>query len=282
MGQQMMSHLYKEFNNIIINCLNKGAERFALVPFGENGMLVKQILQERYNISDILLVDNYLYKYNNNVKCFADLDNSDIEKRYFIVTSAIGEITDWVKKYVPDERLYIPHFISMDDQKFSYGPLSEPGHEIDAIGKFCSTAEGSCVVPNHPLKTVSTHEFMYSSYHFPKIKIEQERLRWEEFNPKKTKIGNDVWIGRNVIILNGASIGNGAVIGAGAVVTKDIPDYAVAVGNPARVIKYRFTQEQIDKLNEIKWWDWSLEKIENCYEDFKDINIFLQKHYKEE
>lgn len=67
-----------------------------------------------------------------------------------------------------------------------------------------------------------------------------------------------------------------------AVVTKDIPDYAVAVGNPARVIKYRFTQEQIDKLNEIKWWDWQLEKIEACYEDFMDINIFLQKHYKEE
>ena len=277
-----MSHLYKEFNNIVLNCLSNGIERFAIVPFGENGMLLKQILQERYNISDIILIDNYLYQYNNNVRQFADLDNSDIAKRHFIVTSALEEIMDCVKKFVPDEQIHIPHFISLDDNKFSYGPLSESCHEIDTIGRFCSTAEGSCVVPNHPLRSVSTHEFMYSSYHFPQIKIEYERLKWEEFNPKKTKIGNDVWIGRNVIKLNGASIGNGAVIGAGSVVTKDIPDYAVAVGNPARVIKYRFTQEQIEKLNDIKWWDWSLEEIEACYEDFKDINIFLQKHYKKD
>ena len=277
-----MSYLYKKFNNIVLNCFSNGIERFAIVPFGENGMLLKQILQERYNISDIILIDNYLYQYNNNVRQFADLDNSDIAKRHFIVTSALEEIMDCVKKFVPDEQIHIPHFISLDDNKFSYGPLSESCHEIDTIGRFCSTAEGSCVVPNHPLRSVSTHEFMYSSYHFPQIKIEYERLKWEEFNPKKTKIGNDVWIGRNVIILNGASIGNGAVIGAGSVVTKDIPDYAVAVGNPARVIKYRFTQEQIEKLNDIKWWDWSLEEIEACYEDFKDINIFLQKHYKKD
>lgn len=277
-----MSYLYKKFNNIVLNCLSNGIERFAIVPFGENGMLLKQILQERYNISDIILIDNYLYQYNNNVRQFADLDNSDIAKRHFIVTSALEEIMDCVKKFVPDEQIHIPHFISLDDNKFSYGPLSESCHEIDTIGRFCSTAEGSCVVPNHPLRSVSTHEFMYSSYHFPQIKIEYERLKWEEFNPKKTKIGNDVWIGRNVIILNGASIGNGAVIGAGSVVTKDIPDYAVAVGNPVRVIKYRFTQEQIEKLNDIKWWDWSLEEIEACYEDFKDINIFLQKHYKKD
>ena len=276
-----MSFLYREFNNIIINCLNKGAKKYAIVPFGENGMLLKQILQERYGITDILLIDNYLYKFNDNVRFLTDLDTCDIEGRFFIVTSAIDEIIDNLKETVPTEQLYIPHFISQNDNKFTYGPLNESCHEIDMIGRFCSTAEGSCVVPNHPMHSVSTHEFMYSSYHFPQIKIENERLKWEEFNPKKSRIGNDVWIGRNVIILNGASIGNGAVVGAGAVVTKDVPDYAIAVGNPARVIKYRFTQEQIEKLNTIKWWDWPLEKIQSCYEDFKDIDVFLQKHYNE-
>lgn len=279
-----MGHLYGEFNSIIVDCLSRGVQKFAIVPLGENGMLLKQILQERYSITDILLVDNYLNKFNDNVKVLADLDTCDIEGRSFIVTSEIDEIIDILKIIVPKEQLYIPYFtpqnVSKNDSKFSYGPLSESCFDIDSIGKFCSTAEGSCVVANHPLSAVSTHEFMYSSYHFPQIKIEQKRLGWQEFNPKKTKIGNDVWVGRNVIILNGASIGNGAVVGAGAVVTKDIPDYAIAVGNPARVIKYRFTQEQIDKLNEIKWWDWPLEKIEACYEDFKDINLFLQKHYK--
>lgn len=76
-------------------------------------------------------------------------------------------------------------------------------------------------------------------------------------------IGNDVWIGQGVSIVRkkGLTIGNGAVIGAGAVVTKSIPDYAIAVGIPAKVIKYRFSEDVIEKLLEIKWWDWPKEKI---------------------
>jgi len=76
-------------------------------------------------------------------------------------------------------------------------------------------------------------------------------------------IGNDVWIGQGVTIVRkaGLTIGNGAVIGAGAVVTKSIPDYAIAVGIPAKVIKYRFSEDVIKKLLEIRWWDWPKEKI---------------------
>lgn len=72
--------------------------------------------------------------------------------------------------------------------------------------------------------------------------------------PKQTKIENDVWIGGNAIILQGVSIGNGAVIGAGAVVNKDIPDYAIAVGVPAKIVKYRFNEEKIHRLIESEWW----------------------------
>ena len=75
-------------------------------------------------------------------------------------------------------------------------------------------------------------------------------------------IGNAVWIADNVTILAGAQIGDGAVIGAGAIVTKNIPPYAIAVGNPARVIKKRFSEQIIDQLLEIKWWDWSEKKLE--------------------
>lgn len=75
------------------------------------------------------------------------------------------------------------------------------------------------------------------------------------------KIGNDVWIGRDVTILPSVNIGDGAVIGTGAVVNRDIPPYAIAVGVPAKVIKYRFTPDEIEKLLKIKWWNWTDEQI---------------------
>lgn len=71
---------------------------------------------------------------------------------------------------------------------------------------------------------------------------------------KTTVIGNDVWIGSNVVILGGLNIGDGAVIGAGAVVTKDVQPYSIVVGNPAREIKKRFSEQIISDLMEIKWW----------------------------
>ncbi|TGV65023.1 CatB-related O-acetyltransferase, partial [Mesorhizobium sp. M00.F.Ca.ET.158.01.1.1] len=70
-------------------------------------------------------------------------------------------------------------------------------------------------------------------------------------------VGHDVWIGARAIILSGVTIGNGAVIGAGAIVTGGIPPYAIAVGNPARILRYRFAPDVIDRLQSLKWWDWS-------------------------
>lgn len=76
----------------------------------------------------------------------------------------------------------------------------------------------------------------------------------------KVTIGNDVWIGAGTIILPNIKIGNGVIIAAGAVVTKDIPDYAMVGGVPAKVIKYRFNPQEIEILNKVKWWNWSDEK----------------------
>ena len=78
---------------------------------------------------------------------------------------------------------------------------------------------------------------------------------------------------------NGVRIGNGVRAAAGAVITKDVPDYAIVAGVPARIIGYRFSKEEIEKLNKIAWWDWPIEKIRDCYDDFIDIKIFLEKHY---
>ena len=95
----------------------------------------------------------------------------------------------------------------------------------------------------------------------------------------KSKIGNDVWLGRNVIITNGANIGNGVIAAAGAVITKDVPDYAVVAGVPAKIVKYRYTKEQIAALNKIAWWDWTDEEIRDRFADFYlPVDDFIKKY----
>jgi len=95
---------------------------------------------------------------------------------------------------------------------------------------------------------------------------------------EKIVIGSDVWIGRNATLLGNITIGDGAIIGAFSVVAKDIPPYAVVVGNPAVIKRYRFTSEQIEALLTIKWWLWSSQNVEENKEEMKDMDIFLKKH----
>lgn len=126
------------------------------------------------------------------------------------------------------------------------------------IGKFCSIAAGVQIIlgGNHHMDWVSTYAFYQEIDKFDNWKEERRYVL-----RGNVEIGNDVWIGRNALILSGAKIGDGAVIGAGAVVAGNIPPYSIAVGNPAKVIKYRFSPEQIGKLLLIRWWDWPDEKI---------------------
>lgn len=80
-------------------------------------------------------------------------------------------------------------------------------------------------------------------------------------NKGDTVVGNDVWIGFNAIIMPGVHIGNGAIVGTNALVTKDVPDYAIVGGNPAKIIRMRFDEKTVSRLLELKWWDWDIEKI---------------------
>lgn len=78
---------------------------------------------------------------------------------------------------------------------------------------------------------------------------------------KVTHIGNDVWVGANAIVLDGVSIGNGVIVAAGAVVTNSVPDYAIVGGIPARVLRMRFCEEDIERLNELQWWNLSISEL---------------------
>lgn len=158
----------------------------------------------------------------------------------------------------------------------SVGDFSYVGTEVrlnyTSLGKFCSIGPGVCAgLGVHPVtKFVSSSNWFYSN------NPDQEELPYfEEY--KKTTIGNDVWIGAKAVIIDGVTIGDGAVVGAGAVVTKDIPPFAVAVGVPARVIKYRFNPEEISFLEDYKWWDREKSWIMENRPLFKDIQGFRKK-----
>ena len=123
------------------------------------------------------------------------------------------------------------------------------------IGKYCSIARYVSIQEDyHNPDRVTTY--------FLERNLLDQPLRDNAMISKgKITIGNDVWVGAGAQILSGVTIGDGAIVGAGAIVTKDIPPYAIAGGNPAKVIKFRFDQSKIDELMELAWWDWSTEKI---------------------
>jgi acetyltransferase-like isoleucine patch superfamily enzyme len=91
-------------------------------------------------------------------------------------------------------------------------------------------------------------------------------------------IGNDVWVGRDAVLLADLTVGDGAIVGAFAVVAKDVPPYAVVVGNPARVIRYRFDRPTVDALLRIRWWDWPEDLIAERAEDLRDVRALVARH----
>lgn len=142
------------------------------------------------------------------------------------------------------------------------------------VGRYCSIAH------RVTFEVGLNHDYRYATtYPFDDVRINDpvNINHFDDANKNQIVIGNDVWIGCDVIILGGVHIGNGAVIGAGAVVAKDVPPYAIVVGNPARVIKYRFEPEVIQRLQNIKWWYWPAEQIRAKYPLMKDIDHFLEE-----
>ena len=127
------------------------------------------------------------------------------------------------------------------------------------IGKFCMIASGVTFImngANHLTDAISTYPFAIFGNGWDGA---MERKSYPTRGD--TKIGNDVWVGYKATIMAGVEIGDGAIIAANSVVAKNVAPYSIVGGNPAREIRKRFTEEQIEKLLEIKWWDWPIEKI---------------------
>ncbi len=138
-----------------------------------------------------------------------------------------------------------------------------------SIGKFCSIAAMTRINPgNHPMQRPSQSHFTYrASAYFPGERDEDAFFAWRRAH--RVVIGHDVWIGHGAIVLPGRSIGTGAVVAAGSVVTKDVSDYTIVAGNPARLVRQRFPQAIAEGLKRLAWWDWSHERLHAALADFR-------------
>ena len=164
--------------------------------------------------------------------------------------------------------------------RHTYGNITLVGEESRLeVGGFCSIGIG-CVVfigQYHRSDFVTTYPFNRLGY------WQAEELTGHPTSKGDVFIENDVWIGMGVSILSGVTIGDGAVIGTRSVVTKDVEPYSFVAGNPARHIRHRFSQNVIDKLLKIRWWDWDDERIKEAIPWLFDSDMaeFISRYYRE-
>lgn len=182
------------------------------------------------------------------------------------------------------------------DSKTSFTSKSALRHNVKAfnviIGDYSSIGIGSCVanaiigrftviardcyigVGVHPTNYLTTHSIFYKNRPW---NIHQDWVKHLDFDEAPiSHIGNDVWIGTRAIVMDGVTIGDGAIIAAGAVVTKDVPSFAVVGGVPAKIIKYRFSSEIIERLKVIQWWNLPDEEITKVVELFHTPNPTIE------
>ena len=142
------------------------------------------------------------------------------------------------------------------------------------VGKFCSIAGGVSVgLATHTINHISTSPIFTQKHNSLGVSWAQHNF---ESPYKPIVIGNDVWIGSRAIVLGGINIGNGAIIAAGAVVTKDVPPYAIVGGVPARIIRYRFSEDIIKRLCDINWWDYSDDLLRSSINVFQKADCSLE------
>lgn len=208
-----------------------------------------KILYKKIDISPRAFIFNTKFEGLNKIEGGVVISNCSIGYGTYIVGNGIGSINS--------------HFNFCD------------------IGKYCSIAHNVEILSaSHVYNNVSSYPFFSYSNSF----CFDNNKKDVDSKESKTIIESDVWIGANVTIIGGCRIGNGSVIAAGAVVTKDVPNYAIVAGVPARIIKYRFDEIKINELLKIEWWNWSIDKIKENINVIMSDNVenFINKFNKDE
>ena len=185
-------------------------------------------------------------------------DCGNLDEKSMLEKTNMGVLKDLINKGIAEIGDYTygnPAIIKFDDTNRL------------KIGKFCSIANEVTIL----LEGEHRHDWITT---YP-LEYEFEDLMIGEYRKSKGSviIGNDVWIGQGAKILSGVTIGDGAVIGAYSVITKDVPSYAIVVGNPQQIIKYRFSENKINFLKNLKWWNWSFDKIKENIKILSSSNI---------
>ena len=152
---------------------------------------------------------------------------------------------------------YFTHSGTVEETAGILAPYLFPtSREKLVIGRYAQIARGSYFISsdaNHPMDGFTTYPFRI---------FKPETFGYPDLPYRDTIVGHDVWIGHNATIMSGVTIGHGAIVAAESVVTRDVPPYAIVGGNPARLIRMRFSDTVIERLLKIAWWDWPLGKVE--------------------
>jgi len=153
------------------------------------------------------------------------------------------------------------------------------GEDYLEIGSFVSiSADVKIVLANHDTAAVSLYPFRAVDWKNSAFRV-IPAVNVHASSKGPVRIGHDVWLGDGCVVLPGVTIGSGAVVGARAVVSRDVPPYGVAVGNPARVAKFRVSKNQVEELLQISWWNWDQDALIEAEADFLlPVDVFIEKH----
>ncbi len=267
----------REDEYIIFKCEKIKEQKVAICPYGKWGKKVEKVLTEKEN-KEVICFDNYVdgVEKIDRIKNYPNIDVVFCCDNDLIYDELLNE----VQNNTSNGKI-IELFPRFSCGRHSYGPITVNYGTVERIGNFCSFAINTEVVSNHDVY-ISTHEFLsfngdwekHPGY-VPGITVKHPRYI------KKSVIGNDVWIGKNSTIIAGCNIGDGVIVGANSVVTHDVPDYAIVAGNPAKILKFRYNEKQIEELKKIEWWNWSDKKIKDNLDTFYyDVDDFIAIHRK--
>lgn len=190
-----------------------------------------------------------------------------------IIFKNVSYLSVWDSNSIFDKTSEIRRFTKLKNTKVGKYSRVNPGCQVanTVIKNFTAIGRDSSIgLGQHPLNYVSSQNIFYK-----KNNMNNQWVKKIDFPIKPIEIGNDVWIGVESLIMDGVKIGDGAVIGARSVVTKDVPPYAIVVGQPAKIVKYRFDSEVIERLLEINWWDFSDDEITKNIGFFRESELTI-------